>query len=81
MATYTIPSNEKTRVGKKLAALLELLKEVVSISVVRKSKGMDEALEDAKHGHVTEDENAKDLINNANHNLFHLEYLLILKKC
>lgn len=63
MATYTITINEKTKAGKKLVALLESLNEVISISKIRKSKGLDEALEDVKHGRVFEAENAKDLIN------------------
>ncbi|SHJ17141.1 hypothetical protein SAMN05444280_11282 [Tangfeifania diversioriginum] len=63
MATYTITINEKTKAGKKLVALLESLNEVVSISEIRKSKGLDEALEDVKHGRVWEAKNAKDLIN------------------
>ncbi len=63
MATYTISINEKTKAGKKLAALPESLSEVVFTSVIRVSKGMDEELEDVKHVRTTEAENAKDLIN------------------
>jgi hypothetical protein len=63
MATYTITINEKTKAGKKLVALLKSLNEVVSLSEVSKNKGLDEALEDVKHGRVYKADSAKDLIN------------------
>jgi hypothetical protein len=59
MATYTITIKERTMAGKALIALLQSLKDVVTI----KPNGLDESLMDIKEGRVHYAKDAKDLIN------------------
>jgi hypothetical protein len=58
MATYTITINERTAAGKGVLALLQSLKDVVTI----KPNSMDESLLDIKAGKVHYAKDAKDLI-------------------
>lgn len=58
MATYIITINERTLAGKGVMALLQSLKEVVTI----KQNGLDESLTEIKEGKVHYAKNAKDLI-------------------
>lgn len=60
MATYTITINERTKAGKNLVAFLSSLKDVVSID--SKISGIEESIEDIKHGRVYKAKNATDLI-------------------
>jgi len=59
MATYTITIKERTMAGKALIALLQSLKDIVTI----KPNGLDESLLDIKEGRVHFAKDAKDLIN------------------
>jgi len=58
MATYTITINERTLAGKGVLALLQSLKEVVTI----KPNGLDESLSDINEGRIHYAKDAKDLI-------------------
>jgi hypothetical protein len=59
MATYIITIKERTMAGKAIIALLQSLKDVVSI----KPNGLDESLSDIKAGRVHYAKDAKDLVN------------------
>lgn len=61
MATYTITVNERTKTGKNLVAFLSTLSDIVTIKPAR--TGIDEALEDVKHGRVSKAKDAADLLN------------------
>ncbi|MGV8139377.1 MAG: hypothetical protein AB2L20_29635 [Mangrovibacterium sp.] len=52
MATYTITINERTREGKRLAALLRASKQVTSFRESERIPDLEEALEDVREGRV-----------------------------
>ena len=60
MATYTITINERTKTGKNLVAFLSTLSDIVTIKPAH--SGIDEALDDVKHGRVTKAKDATDLL-------------------
>ncbi|MGE4587568.1 MAG: hypothetical protein AB7D05_09520 [Mangrovibacterium sp.] len=62
MATYTIKINEKTKEGKRLAAMLGKSKAVTVFSHDKKRPGLEEALEDVRQGRVFRAKDADDLI-------------------
>ena len=62
MATYTIKINERTKEGKRLAAMLGKSKAVTMFSHGKKYPGLEEALDDVREGRVFEAKNADDLI-------------------
>ena len=62
MATYTIKINEKTKEGKRLAAMLGKSKAVTVFSHDKKRPGLEEALEDVRQGRVFHAKDADDLI-------------------
>jgi hypothetical protein len=63
MATYTIKINENTKAGKSLITFLKSLKEVVSVSEIKSSPAIDEALEDVRKGNTFTAKNSSDLFN------------------
>ena len=66
MATYTLTINERTNAGK---ALLEYLFSIGVINAKPKatrSKGLDEAIEDVKHGRTTRCDSFDDYLNKIN---------------
>ncbi len=63
MATCTIKINEKTKEGKSLLSFLKSLKEVVSISELKLSPAIDEAMEDLNTGNTFTTKNSVDLLN------------------
>lgn len=63
MATYTIKINENTKAGKSLVTFLKSIKEVVSISEIKSSPAIEEALEDVKSGNTFSAKDSTDLLN------------------
>ncbi len=63
MATYTIKINERTKEGKRLAAMLGKSKAVTMFTHRRRTyAGLEEALKDVREGRVFEVKDADDLI-------------------
>ena len=62
MATYTIKINEKTKEGKRLAAILGKSKAVTVFAHDKKRPGLEEALEDVRRGRVFEVSSGADLL-------------------
>ncbi len=61
MASYVIQINEKTRAGQSLFEYLTSLGVVIEQLKPHRKCGLDEALDDVKHGRVYHAESAEDM--------------------
>jgi len=66
MATYTLTINERTNAGKALLEYLLSLGVITAKPKATHSKGLDEAIEDVKHGRTTRCDSFDDYLKQIN---------------